>query len=308
MGIFDFLLGGEKKKVQKYIEKKDVRKLAQYLKGEDESLKKTALDALVSLAKSETLPPEDQEGVLELLDPVMALSQQIAVDKLDDAYEIRKIAVNDYFNKGNFKAALYALKRALDIKPGDISLMNNLAAVYSRMEDFEKAREVWEEILQKKTGEPTAVENYSTALWIRARKFFEEDKESLQGEEHLLRILELNPAHINSLSSLADIYMKRREYDKAIEHYRECLNNSHFPSGNISANEYRGRVNRNLGDCYASLAQKEDAVAYYRQALRVYKWDETDETVIKETMERLESGAPPPEPRVEAPAQQESPG
>ena len=307
MGIFDFIFGNEEKKIQNLIKKKDVRKLALYLKEDNEKLKKTALDAMVDLVKSGTLPPEDQQGALQLLDPLMALSEQIVIDKMDDPYEIRKIAVNDYFNKGNFKAALYALKKALELKPADASLLNNMAAVHARTGDFEKARDVWEEILQSKPDESTAIENYTTALWIRTRKLFEEDKDSADGESHLLRILEINPTHVNSLNAIADLYLKRREYEKAIENYKDCLKNSHFPSGNISANEYRGRVNRNLGDCYASLGRKEDAVAYYHQALRVYQWDETTQEVIQETIHRLESDAPIPEPEPEPVPEGETP-
>jgi tetratricopeptide (TPR) repeat protein len=288
MGLFDFLFGGGKDKLGKLIEKKQFAEISRYLKDEDESVRKRAMDALVAMVKGHQLSPGDEKALMGLLDQFFPLSRQMRVDEMTDPYEIRKIAVNEYFQKGEFAAAIYALERALTLKPGDTSFQNNLAAAYSLKGDFEKARDIWEEILKNKPGDSTAVENYSTALQMRSRKLLERDGNSPEAEELLRRVMDLNPSHINSLSTLGEYNLNQGEYQKAIQNFKECLKSSVTASGFSSLSEFKASINRKIALCYSGMDEKAEAILYYKEALKIHNWVDFEKGLIEDSIRDLQ--------------------
>lgn len=291
MGILDFLMGGsDVSRIERYKKGKNARKIVPYLKSEDAEVKKKAIKALVELVDSKALSETNENSVLDILDPMIRIRDRRRVDKIDSPHELARMAVHEFMKKRDLEMAIYTLKRAHEMKPDDLSIMNNLAVAYSRNKHFEKAQEIWEGILKKKTGESTAVENYSTALYLQGEKILRnktKKEKHAQAADYLINALEFNPNHTDSMLVLADYYINIKTYDKAIYYYRQCLNNSRLPTVYRSVNEMRGYVCRMMADAFRKDNNNEEAMNYYRQALSVYMWDELEKVQIENIINKL---------------------
>lgn len=292
MGFFDFLFGNEEKKIEKMRKNKAYNKLIAYAKGDAErENKRKAIQTLIDMVKSHELDDREEEEAVEFLEPLTGIKAELRIDRLDDPYEIRKIAVNELIKKREFDQAIYALKRAIELKPNEVSFKNNLAAAYSYNDDFESARQVWEEILSEKPDDATALENYTTSMTIRARRIIDKEPQSEEAEELLKKALEYNPHHINVLNTLAEYYFHMsggEEMKKSIDYYRSCLKNARVPAGYSSVNEYRAMVHKKMGTVYKILYEKEDAIHHFRQALQLHRWDEDAKMEIQKDIDTLE--------------------
>ncbi|MCD4784221.1 MAG: tetratricopeptide repeat protein [Candidatus Eremiobacteraeota bacterium] len=291
MGFLDFLVGGsDVSRIEKYKKRKDARKIVQYLKSGDADVKKKAIEVLVELVDSKALTETDEKAVLDILDPMIRIRDRRRVDKIDNPHELVKMAIHEFMKKRDLNMAIYTLKRAHEMRPDDLSIMNNLAAAYSRDNLFEQAQEIWEGILRKDPKESTAIENYSTALYLQGEKIIRnkaKKEKHAQGADYLIKSLEFNPNYTDSMLILADYYMSIKSYDKTIYYYKKCLNNSRLPTVYRSVSEMRGYVCRMMADAFREDNNSEQALDYYRQSLSVYMWDESEKIRIKDIIKEL---------------------
>jgi len=291
MGFLDFLMGGsDVSRIERYKKNKNARKIVPYIKAKDPEVKKKAIEALVELVDQKALSETNEKAVLDILDPMIRIRDRRRVDKIDNPHELARMAVHEFMKKRDLDMAIYALRKALDKKPDDTSMMNNLAAAYSRNNQFEKAQEIWEDILRKNPEESTAVENYSTALYLQGERMIRnkgKQEKYAQAADYLIKALELNPNHTDAMLVLANYYLEIKAYDKSIYYCKKCLNNSRLPTVYRNVNEMRGFVCRMIADAYRKDKNPEQAVNYYRQALSVYMWDEPDKIKIEEAISDL---------------------
>lgn len=287
MGILDFLFPSETKRIEKLKKKGKVYDILAYLDKKDEELKQKAISTLLDMLKEGKMSKNEEETVIEKLDPIIRIKDKNRVDKINDPYELRRIAINEYLAKKDLDMAIYTLKRALSLKEGEVSFMNNLAAAYSMKGEFEEAQNIWEEILKKDPNNTAAVENYCTALHLKARKILDQKKDSQEARDLLLRAIEINPTHINSLYEIAEYHSNNKNFEKAIYYYRKCLSNARIPSGYTDIYEFRGWINRKIADQYRALGEKKEAIDFYNQALSSYRWDEPEVIKIQEAIKSL---------------------
>lgn len=290
MGFLDLFFPSPEKKIEQLKEKGKIYEIMEFLNSDDQDVKRKAVEALSELLESGKLSQSEETTVVEKLDPIIRIKDRRRIDNIGDAFELRRVAINEYLPRNDFSIAIYALEKALEKRPGDVSIMNNLAAAFSMKGDFEHAQEVWEEILQEKNGEPTAVKNYSTALHLQASKMLRQKEDSSDAADMLLRAIEINPNHINSLYELANYYLNTKSHDKAIYYFKKCLANARIPSGFSSLTEFRGTVSWKIADEYREKSEAEDAVEYYKQALRIHGWDEPEKIRLEETIKELGGG------------------
>lgn len=290
MGFFDFLFGGsDESRIEKLKKKADARELAAYLKHEDKVIRRKAVDALAELVEGGKLTQTDEKSIMEIIDPIIRIKDRRLIDAIEDAYELRNVAINDYLKKRDIDMAVYALNRALKLKPGDINLRNNLAAAYSRGDRFEKAQEIWEQILKDSPEDKSALDNYVTALYIQGDRILKkkDEKAWAQGADNLIKALELNPNHVNCMQVLAEYFEKTKNFDKAIYYYKKIMNNARVPTGYSSAGEMRGYMCRAIAKVYREMENQQEAVNFYQQALSVFMWDEVQRLQIEETLKEL---------------------
>lgn len=291
MGILDMIFGGSaKSKIDKFKKKKDARSIAAYLKSEDAGDRQYAIDTLVELLDSGQLTQTDQSALMEILDPIVRIKDKRRIDAINSPFELRNIAINEYLKKLDVEMALYALNRALELKPDDLNLKNNLAATYSRGDNFDKAQEIWEEILKNNASEQSAIENYTTALYLQANKLFKKknEKDWTKGADYLIKALELNPNHVNSMHDLAEFYVRTKTYDKAVYYYNKLLNHARIPTGYNSASEMKGYICRKIADAQIQAKNYEDARSYLMQARSVYQWDNMEMLKIEKALKEIQ--------------------
>ena len=124
------------------------------------------------------------------------------------------------FVKAEFKdypGAIESYKKSYELNPNSMIALNNLGDIYTRMENYSKAEEMYLESIGKFSD---YTQSYY-ALIDLYRNYMQEKKENI--EKVLLKGLEGLPNDQNLLSLLAGYYRETKQIDKAIVIYEKIL-------------------------------------------------------------------------------------
>jgi len=155
-----------------------------------------------------------------------------------------------YYLQAHYDQALDDFNRAISLNPSAYALIRR-AVVHDTMGHPEKAADDFEQAIENYDGELVEAHNY--LAWTLAHDLDTHYEEAL---EHALRSVELDPQAHNH-DTLALVYYKLEQYDKALEHYNITLS---LNDKVVSA--YKGR-----GDVYLALGDKEAALVDYEAYL-----------------------------------------
>jgi tetratricopeptide (TPR) repeat protein len=127
-------------------------------------------------------------------------------------------------------------------------------------------------------------------LYIGGEKILKKagDKDCSKGAEMLFKALELNPNHVNSILELGEYFKKTKSYEKAIDYFTKCLNNARVPAGYTSFNEMKGMMAHKIAECHQLSGNNREAYDFYRQALMLYNWQESDRIRINDILNELQ--------------------
>src|SRR3989339_44291 len=117
----------------------------------------------------------------------------------------------------DYPGAIESYKKSYEFNPNSMIALNNLGDIYTRMENYSKAEEMYLESIGKFSD---YTQSYY-ALIDLYRNYMQEKKENI--EKVLLKGLEGLPNDQNLLSLLAGYYRETKQIDKAIVIYEKIL-------------------------------------------------------------------------------------
>jgi 2-polyprenyl-3-methyl-5-hydroxy-6-metoxy-1,4-benzoquinol methylase/GT2 family glycosyltransferase/Tfp pilus assembly protein PilF len=122
----------------------------------------------------------------------------------------------DIFAKGDFKGALDAFKKALDIDSSNAIVHNNLGVLYYNQGDKEKALNHYKQAAQLQPENITFQKNLADFYYVELGRV----EEAL---EIYVKILNINPEDVETLLILGHICIALKKFDDAEDFYRRVL-------------------------------------------------------------------------------------
>jgi len=123
-----------------------------------------------------------------------------------------------YNQHGEYDLSLKYFNCALDIQPNDIHIINNIAQIHERRQEFDKARELITPLLSNKPLHPVTLLTYSTL----SRHFNEEAKATEYLEEALENEHTSAAIQISIHAELGKQYDRLKQYNDAFIHYKQA--------------------------------------------------------------------------------------
>lgn len=174
--------------------------------------------------------------------------------------------------QGRYEDAAEALNKAIDIDPRSEKYYFHLGVVREKQKKYDACIEAMKEVLQLKPDHPDAL-NYLGYLYADRGIHLDE------AEELLLRALELSPDNGYFTDSLAWVYYRKGEYEKALTHLLAAIRT--IPPDPT--------VYDHLGDVYVALGRENDAIEAYEKSLAAEPEERTtvDRAPVKKKLQRL---------------------
>lgn len=147
--------------------------------------------------------------------------------------------------------ALTHFKKALALNPESPVLCNNLARTYYLQENFEQSSDYYKKAIALKEDYTDALFNFSILL-IRLNQ-------QNKAIEKLNATLQHNPYHSPAASQLGQLYLEKKEFEKAKYFFLKCL----------SINPEHVESHHGLGLIELSEKNLEKAIAYFEKTLEL---------------------------------------
>ena len=180
-----------------------------------------------------------------------------AVEYIEHAIELKPNVYSMHVNLGaalailgRYDEAIEAQRKAIELKPTGAEAQFGLANSLRADGQFENADAAYEEALALSPNWPDALE----ATAINAMEIG--DREKMQ--KCAFRALELEPTRLQSNKLVGDMYVSKREYDKAFLHYSKALE---ADPDDAATNANLGLLLMRTGNCEASVTAYKKAVA-----------------------------------------------
>jgi tetratricopeptide (TPR) repeat protein len=151
---------------------------------------------------------------------------------------------------GRDREAIPPLEKALALNRENTATITSIAAVYDKLEMWDKSDSLYEEILQKNPRNALLLNNYSYSLAQR----------NLQLERALEMVdmaLQVEPDNGAYLDTKGWIYYKMGRYEEARQYIQKALD----------SREDSAEVLEHMGDIYYQLGKLEEAKNYWERAL-----------------------------------------
>jgi tetratricopeptide (TPR) repeat protein len=156
-----------------------------------------------------------------------------------------------YYNKGRYKEATDAYKKAIHIKPNEPDFYNHLGQALRALHSYQEAIEAYQKAAQIKP-------DYSLAL-INLGETYVETGRYQEGLETLKKALQLKPNDVGIYSNIGIAFRKTGQYPEAIEAYQEAIRLK--PDNSDAYN--------NLGLTYYGLRRYQEAIEAFKNAIRL---------------------------------------
>ncbi len=135
-----------------------------------------------------------------------------------------------HYYLGQIHKADSLLSKALSLDPENIAAINNLALVYKKQKEYEKARALFQKV-EKRLLESTTPSRYNLAIVRFNIGDLEKSKGNLREAEKLMLeafadqqdLPPFDRTYLHSLNDLAEYYALTRDYPKAYEYYQELF-------------------------------------------------------------------------------------
>lgn len=171
-----------------------------------------------------------------------------------------------YAKENRDKESINAYLKALEIEPNYIKAKLNLAVRYANANDYAKAIELYEQVIKQDDSYASAWTNLGIAHYKTGRYDL--------AETELVKALELEPANVNSLRSLARVYFQRNDQEKGISLLQSAVDNQQDDAG----------LRLELGLAYLQTRNKPAARKELEKASRLAPNDKD----IKDALSKLE--------------------
>ena len=158
--------------------------------------------------------------------------------------------------QGDYAQALRNFQRAIEEDPAYALAYAWMGQIYGLLGYDDKAREVSEEAVRRITPQTPAIDTYFIQANLAERKY-----DYSAAEEKYLELIGFYPDEAIWHASLAEVYGKQGQYQKAIARYQAALRQD---SNYIVAHQKLGRLYRFTGDLPQAMIQFERALRLYR--------------------------------------------
>jgi tetratricopeptide (TPR) repeat protein len=160
-----------------------------------------------------------------------------------------------HFNKKDYKSAIKAINRAIDMQPEDnppllADMYALLGDVHNAAAEYVASDSSYEKALRLNPKNASALNNYAYYLSVRGDRLADAEKMSKKS-------LDLKPDEATFLDTYGWILYKEGNYQKAKEYIGKALEQN--PAGD-------GTVYEHLGDVYYKLNDQQKAVEYWKKA------------------------------------------
>lgn len=193
-------------------------------------LRSIALMSLVFIltscaSKEKELTPKEKranlyynQGTRELVakDYTLALQKLLRANQLkpNDSRICNNLGMTYYFKKDKASAIRF-LNKAVKIDPENADAKLNLATIYMKENNYDKAEKIYRKLLEDLTYLGHNRTYYNLAL-ISLKK-----ENTTQAIKYLNKATEINPNYCPAFYKLAEIAKKRRNYKKALDYYKD---------------------------------------------------------------------------------------
>ena len=184
----------------------------------------------------------------ELQKSIAVLEQSLTIHKNDP--DLLAMYGNALSQAGRDRDALEPLQRALKLEEENIATISSIAAVYDKLEMWQKSDSLYQAALEKEPRNALLLNNYSYSLSQR----------NLNLEKALEMVtlaLEIEPENGAYLDTKGWIYYQMEDYEKALLFIRKAL----------EAREESAEVLEHMGDVYYKLGDLTKARIYWERAL-----------------------------------------
>ena len=203
-------------------------------------------------------------------------------------------AASAYQNIEQFRRAVYWYEIALESKPNDILLLNNLGSVYTSLDELDKAMKAYELARQSLPDDAAPSEALADTLHNIGLIYSNQGKnnEAIRLYEQALRMYsEDQPMSIaRTLTNMACALHDLGERDRVVVMYKKILELYKHPHINTTNNSTSGPVAdvlTNMGVVLAEQGKSEDALNAYNRALQILRTVETSNSKLAAVLNNM---------------------
>ena len=135
-----------------------------------------------------------------------------------DSFEIAKNLFLDglkHFQNQEFQDAEHSFLKSLELLPGRVSTLNNLAATQIKLKKFDEAEKNLQQVIN--------VDETSIDIWLNLGIICLEKGQLTQAISYLERCINLDPYHVLGWKLIAQSHDQNREFNKAISCFKKIL-------------------------------------------------------------------------------------
>tara|TARA_Y100000590_G_scaffold360221_1_gene416395 strand:- start:794 stop:2560 length:1767 start_codon:yes stop_codon:yes gene_type:complete len=158
---------------------------------------------------------------------------------------------NIYALNRDYQRAKELLIKANEIKPNNLSVLNNLGTAYKELGYEKESINYYEKIIKINPKHTNALYNLGVAFYNL--KNFEKAKFFFK------KTAEIQPNFARAFVSLANVYAELKEYENAVSNYQKA----------IEINPDLVSAHNNLGLVFRSLSDYENAINCYEKAIKI---------------------------------------
>jgi tetratricopeptide (TPR) repeat protein len=129
-------------------------------------------------------------------------------------------------NMGYTHEAQQCFQRAIEIDPTYMQGRYNLANLCRAQGDIDRARELYRQVLKQNSQFPDALANLSSIL--------EEEHQLDEAEALARKAVDIDPTNFMALVTLANLAMRRRDYEEVLQHLGPLLENDQLSPVNYT--------------------------------------------------------------------------
>ena len=183
---------------------------------------------------------------------------------------LRKDLARIYTWEGDYEKAIIQCYEAIRINPKDNVAWYRLGRIYERKKDFTPAIKAYLEIIIKNLGRRGTSRGFTSDMrgnWRAISKIEEiTEKRALysQAIKMVEKAVKKQPARLDLLILLGDLYRGRKRYEEAIEAYQKVIKRYPFMSFKMYSK---------IGDIYTENKEYEKAIAAYEEILALSQSD-----------------------------------
>ena len=158
---------------------------------------------------------------------------------------------NIYALNRDYQRAKELLIKANEIKPNNLSVLNNLGTAYKELGYEKESINYYEKIIKINPKHTNALYNLGVAFYNL--KNFEKAKFFFK------KTAEIQPNFARAFVSLANVYAELKEYENAVSNYQKA----------IEINPDLVSAHNNLGLVFRNLSDYENAINCYEKAIKI---------------------------------------